>query len=323
MNRRARLLFAAMSLIWGVPYLFIKIADDGGISPAVVAWGRVTLAAVVLLILAVRAGTLGSVRGRMRWIVAFGVCEVAIPFPLVAVSEQHLPSSLTAILMATVPLLIALLAIRLDASERPTPVRLLGLILGFAGVVALVGLDVSNRPGEALGVVSVLTAATGYAIGPFILKRHLLTLDSRATFGASLGVASLFILPAAIVTAPARVPGVGPIAAVVVLGLLCTALAFVVYNHLIAETGPARASVITYVNPVVAVALGVALLGESPGAGAIAGLLLILAGGWLATDGRLPPGLARLMGRAARGVPGAVPPDIHARRRAQSRVAGS
>ena len=124
MNRRARLLFAAMSVIWGVPYLFIKIADDGGVPPALVAWGRVTLAAVVLLILAARAGTLRSVRGHMRWIVAFGICEVAIPFPLVAVSEQHIPSSLAAILMATVPLLIALLAIRLDASERPTPLRL-------------------------------------------------------------------------------------------------------------------------------------------------------------------------------------------------------
>jgi drug/metabolite transporter (DMT)-like permease len=110
---------------------------------------------------------------------------------------------------------------------------------------------------------------------------------------------------------------------VVVLGLVCTAAAFVVYAILIAEAGTSRATVITYVNPVVAVTLGVLLLGEQPGAGAIAGLLLILAGGWLATDGRLPPGLARLMGRAARGVPGASPTDIHARRRAQSRVAGS
>jgi drug/metabolite transporter (DMT)-like permease len=291
MSGRARALFLAMSLIWGVPYLFIKIAVRGGISPADVAWGRVTLAAAVLLALAARAGALGALRGKMRWIVAFAVAEIAIPFPLVAVSEQRIPSSLTAILMATVPLLIALLAIRFDASERPTPVRLLGLLVGFGGVVALVGLDLSQRSGEIIGVLAVLTAAAGYAIGPFILKRHLLEPDPRATFGASLAVASLLVLPVAIATAPARVPGAGPLAAVAVLGLLCTALAFVVYKGLIAEAGTARAAVITYLNPVVALTLGVAILGESPGAGAIAGLLLILAGSWLSTDGRLPPGL--------------------------------
>jgi drug/metabolite transporter (DMT)-like permease len=291
MSSRARALFLAMSLIWGVPYLFIKIAVRGGISPADIAWGRVTLGATVLLVLAVRAGTLRALRGKIRWIVAFAVAEIAIPFPLVAVGEQRIPSSLTAILMATVPLLIALLAIRFDASERPTPLRLLGLLIGFAGVVALVGLDLSHRSGEVLGVLAVLTAASGYAIGPFILKRHLLGLDPRAMVGASLAVASLLILPVAIATAPAHVPGAGPLAGVVVLGLLCTALAFVVYNGLIAEAGTARAAVITYLNPVVAVALGVAILGESPGAGAIAGLLLILAGSWLSTGGRLPPGL--------------------------------
>ena len=291
MTSRARVLFAAMSLIWGVPYLFIKIAVRGGISPGGVAWGRVTLAAAVLLVLAARARTLGALRGKVRWIVAFAVAEIAIPFPLVAVSEQRIASSLAAILMATVPLLMAVLALRFDVSERPTAARLLGLIIGFAGVVALVGLDLSHRSGELVGVLAVLTAAAGYAIGPFILKRHLLDLDPRAAVGASLAVASVLLLPVAITTMPAHVPGAGPLAAVAVLGLFCTALAFVVYNALIAETGTTRAAVITYLNPVVAVALGVAILGESPGAGAIAGLLLILAGSWLSTDGRLPPGL--------------------------------
>jgi drug/metabolite transporter (DMT)-like permease len=288
MNSRARLAFAAMSVIWGVPYLFIKIAVDDGISPAVVAWGRVTLAAALLLALAARAGTLRSLRGNMRWIAAFAFCEIAVPFPLIAAGEQHLPSSLTAILLATIPLIIAVLALRLDVSERPTRLRLLGLVIGFAGVVALVGLDVSRRPGELLGVAAVLTAAAGYAVGPFIIKRHLGVLDPRAMLGASLAIASLLLLVPAAFTAPTRAPAAGGVAAIVVLGLLCTALAFVVYNVLIAEAGPSRASVITYVNPVVAVALGVALRGESPGAGAIAGLLLILAGSWLSTGGTPP-----------------------------------
>ncbi len=141
-------------------------------------------------------------------------------------------------------------------------------------------------------MLAALAAAGGYAIGPLLLKRHLIEFDPRATMGACLGVAALLLAPAAILSAPAHVPSAGALESIAVLGLLCTALAFVIFNVLIAEAGPSRSSVITYVNPVVAVALGVAVLGERPGAGAIAGLLLILAGSWLSTDGRLPPGLA-------------------------------
>jgi drug/metabolite transporter (DMT)-like permease len=280
-----------MSSIWGVPYLFIKLALDGGAPPALVAWGRVTLAAAVLLALASRSRSLPSLRGRLHWVALYGVVEIAVPFPLIALGERRLPSSLAAILIATVPLLIALLSLRFREAERPTRMRLAGLLAGFAGVVALVGIDLSQRPGELLGVLALLGAAVGYAFGPLILERgRLLALDARATMGASLALASLLLAPFAAVSAPAQAPSAGAFAAIVVLGLLCTALAFVVFNLLIAEAGPSRASVITYVNPVVAVALGVAILGERPGAGAIAGLLLILAGCWLSTGGRLPPG---------------------------------
>jgi drug/metabolite transporter (DMT)-like permease len=298
-----------MSAIWGVPYLFIKLALDGGAPPALVAWARVALAAAVLLVLAARAGVLAPLRGSLIWVALYGVVEVAIPFPLIALGEQRVPSSLAAIAIATVPLLIAVLALRLDGAERPGPVRLAGLLVGFGGVVALVGVDLSHRPGELLGVLAVLGAALGYALGPMILKRRgLLALDPRATMGASLAVAAVLLAPAAALTAPARAPSAGALAAIAVLGLLCTALAFVVFSVLIAEAGPARASVITYVNPLVAVALGVAILGERPGAGAVAGLLLILAGSWLSTDGRLPPGWtaarSRLRSRRA-GTPAA------------------
>jgi drug/metabolite transporter (DMT)-like permease len=299
MNARAWIAFAAMSTIWGVPYLFIKIAIDGGTPPVDVAWVRVALAAVVLLALAARAGVLRSLRGRLRWAIAYGVVEVAIPFPLIAYGERHLPSSLAAILIASVPLMIALLAWRLDRSERPTALRLAGLLLGFAGVVTLVGLDVSQQPDELLGALAVLGAALGYAFGPFILKRGLIDLDPRATMGASLAVAALVLALPAALTAPAALPSDGALASLVVLGLLCTALAFVIFNTLIAEAGPSRASVITYVNPVVAVGLGVVLLGEQPGAGAVAGLLLILAGSWMSTGGNLPPGLRWLWHRRA------------------------
>ena len=303
MSRRGWIAFAAMSSIWGVPYLFIKIAVDGGAPPAGVAFGRVTLAAVVLLALAARAGTLAGLRGKLRWVAAYGIVEIALPFPLIAFGEQRIPSSLAAILIASVPLMIALLSLRFEGAERPTPKRMAGLLIGFAGVVTLVGVDVSHRPGELPGVLAVLGAAAGYAVGPLILKRHLLALDPRATMGASLAVAAgALALPAAL-TAPGRLPSGGAFASIVVLGLLCTAIAFVIFNVLILEAGPARASVITYLNPVVAVGLGVLLLGEQPDAGTVAGLLLVLAGSWLSTDGRMPPGLTVLVRRRLRRRP--------------------
>jgi drug/metabolite transporter (DMT)-like permease len=296
-SRRGWLYFAAMSTIWGVPYLFIKLAVDGGAPPLGVAWARVTLAAVVLLALAGRAGVLRALRGRLRWVLAYGISEIALPFPLIAFGEQRIPSSMAAILIASVPLMLALVSLRYERAERPTRLRMLGLMLGFAGVVTLVGFDVSQRPGELPGVLAVLGAAAGYTAGPLILERHLVDLDPRATMGASLAVASAVLLMPAVLTAPSHLPSAGAVTSICVLGLLCTALAFVIFSSLIGEVGPSRVAVITYVNPVIAVALGVALLGEQPGGGTVAGLLLILAGSWLSTDGRLPPGLVATLRR--------------------------
>ena len=298
--------FAAVSLIWGIPYLLIRIAVRHGMTPGFLAWGRVTLAAVVLLALAWRRGTLGSLRGRFKVLLAYAVAEICIPFPLIAAGETRVSSSLAAILISSVPLIVALLALRFDPSERPTPVRAVGLVIGFGGVVALVGLDVAGRGGELLGAAAILLSAVGYAIGPMLIKLRMGGLDPRATMGGSLAIASVLLAPVAALDPPRAVPSTGAIACVVALGLVCTAAAFVIYTVLIAEAGTSRATVITYINPVIAVGLGVALLGEQPGAGSIAGLLLILAGSWLSTDGRLPPGLMRL----ARALPRPEPAPV-------------
>jgi drug/metabolite transporter (DMT)-like permease len=274
--------------------MFIRIAVRGGMPPLVLAWGRVTLAAVILLALAWRAGTLPTLRGRWLAVAACGVAEIAVPFSLIATGERYIASSLAAILIATLPLLVALLAMRFDPSERPTAERALGLAVGFAGVVALVGIDVAGSATALLGTGAVLIAAIGYAIGPMLIKHWLAGLDARATMGASLAVASVLLAPLAAVTWPGRAPSSGALISTAVLGVMCTAAALLVLSLLIAEAGPGRATVITYINPVVAVALGVALLGERPGAGAVAGLLLILAGSWLSTGGRLPARLYRI-----------------------------
>jgi drug/metabolite transporter (DMT)-like permease len=315
MNSRAWAAFAAVSTLWGIPYLFIKLAVDGGVPPAFLAWVRVVLGAAVLLALAWRAGLLGTVRGRWRWLAVYAGLEIAIPFPLIAAGEQHVASSLAAILIATVPIIIALLALRFDHAERATGSRLVGLVIGLIGVVALVGIDIAGQPDELLGAGAILLAAVGYAAGPMILKRKLADLDPRATMGVALALAALMLTPAAAIAPPASMPSGSAIASLVVLGLFCTAAAFVFFGILVTDVGPGRALVITYVSPVVAVSLGVTVLGERPGAGAVAGLLLILAGSWLSTDGRVPPGLAaavsRLRPRRARpSEPAPAPPSV-------------
>lgn len=285
-------------MLWGVPYLFIKVAVDDGVPPAFLAWVRVALAAILLGVLTWRAGLLPSLRGRWPWISTYALVEIVVPFPLIAAGEQWISSSLAAILIAAVPLIIAVLALRFDHSERVDGGRLVGLLVGFAGVVALVGIDVAGDAHELLGTAAILVAAVGYAAGPMIMRNHLGDLDPRALMAGSLAVAALALTPAALVAPPeAGALTVEAVSALVVLGVLCTATAFVIFGHLVLEVGAGKAAVITYVAPVVAVALGVAVLGERPGVGAVAGLLLIIAGSWLATGGEPPSGLAAATGR--------------------------
>ncbi len=296
MNGRAWAGFFGLSLLWGVPYLFIKVAVDDGVPPIFLAWVRVVLAAVVLLALAARAGSIGSMRGLGRWVFAYAVVEICIPFPLIGFGEQHVSSSLAAILIAAVPAFIALLSLRFNPEERLTRTRGAGLAIGFAGVVALVGIEVHTD--DLPGAGAILLAAFGYACGPMIYQRRFGGLDVRAAMGAALAAAALVLTPFAFIDPPGRVTSDAAIA-IVVLGLFCTAAAFALFALLITTIGAARTAIITYVAPVVALAGGVAFLGETVGPGTVAGLVLILAGSWLSTDGRLPTTL--LARRRARG----------------------
>jgi drug/metabolite transporter (DMT)-like permease len=288
-----------MSVLWGGSYVLIEIAERGGMPAIWVAWLRIGIGAVALLALAARAGTLPSLRGRGRWLLAYAIGELAIPWPLITASETRIPSSLTAIIIATVPLFAVLLALRFERGDRPTPARALGLGLGFVGVVALVGLDLAGSSSELVGAGAVLLAALCYAIATFVFNRKLGDLDPRATMAASLTIAMIVLTPIAAAQTPSRVPSAGAIISVVVLGLVCTAAALVIFAVLIREAGPSRATVFTYVNPLVALVLGVTLEGELAGGNllqTIGGLLLILAGSWLATAGGLPRGLRRRVG---------------------------
>jgi drug/metabolite transporter (DMT)-like permease len=288
-NARAWAAFAAVSVLWGMPYLFIRVAVDGGMPPLFLAWTRLALSGAIVTVMAWRAGTLPSVRGRWRPLLAFAVAELVFPFPLIAFGETRVASSLAAIIVAAVPLLIALLALRFEPSERVDRRRLAGLLTGFAGVVALVGVDIAGSGSELVGAGAILVAAFGYACGPMLFKRYLADIDSRASTGVALALAGLILTPAGLLDLPSHTPSAAALIGLVVLVIFCTVAAFIIYMTLVRDIGPGRAAVITYVAPILAVALGMIVLGEHPGAGAIGGLLLILAGSWLATGGTLPP----------------------------------
>jgi drug/metabolite transporter (DMT)-like permease len=285
MSWRVRWAFVALSVIWGLPYFFIKLAVLE-VSPLVVAWSRLLLAAVILLPIAVRRGALEGLSARRGAVLAFAIVEFAVPFALIPVGERWISSSVTAILIAAVPLTIALLSPFFGVHERLSLRRVLGLAIGFIGVVALVGLaTVSGASGWA-GVGCILLATIGYSAGPLIIQRYLRGTDPVGPLAASLTIASLLLAIPALVTFPARLPSALALASIVILGVICTAVAMLLWFYLIHHAGALTASVITYVNPLVAALLGVALLHEYLGVLGLTGLALILAGSWLAT--RIP-----------------------------------
>jgi drug/metabolite transporter (DMT)-like permease len=290
MTPRGWILFAAISVVWGVPYLFIKLAVED-LSPVMVAFGRLAVAFALLLPYALHKGALRGLGEHWKPLLIYSIVEICLPWPLIGFGEQRVSSGLAAILIAAVPLIVALIALRVDHEERAEGTRLIGLVVGFTGVVVLLGLDVAGRPGELIGGLAILLAAVGYAIGPMIIKHRFRELDPLGPVTASIGISALVLLPFAALTPPAEPPSAGALLSVVVLGVACSAAGFLFFFALIAAVGPGRATVITFVNPVVAVALGIVLLGEGLGPSAVAGLLLILAGSWLSTGGRMPPGV--------------------------------
>jgi drug/metabolite transporter (DMT)-like permease len=282
MTRRSWLLFAAMCIIWGIPYLLIRVAVRD-VTPGTLVFARTAIGGLILLPLALRAGGFAPVLRRWRPLVAFTVIELAIPWLLLSDAEQKLSSSLAGLLVAAVPLVGVFVARVLGADDRVDALRFLGLLLGVIGVALLVGLDFGQLHAGALLEVAVVVV--GYAVAPVIMSRRLADLPSIPVVSASLLLTAVVYLPYAVVRPPKSLPGEA-IASVVVLGTVCTALAFVLFFALISDIGPARATVITYVNPAVAVLFGVTLLSEQFTLGMAIGFPLILAGSVLAARRR-------------------------------------
>jgi len=279
-----------MGVIWGIPYLLIKVAD-GGVSVPVLVCTRVGLGSLLLLPAAIRGGHLRALKGHVRWLAAFTALEIVGPFALLSNAEKHLPSSTSGLLVAAVPIFSALLAWLTRSGDRlTTAIRWAGLAVGLAGVALLAGPGAGR--GSVVPVLEVLGTALGYSIGPLIANRKLSHLPPVAVNTVCLGAAALVYAPFAALTWPRHVPSPEVLAALAALGAVCTAAAFLIFFRLIAEVGPARATVITYVNPAVAVALGVLVLGEHLTAAIGVSFVLILGGSVLATrpgSGRTTP----------------------------------
>jgi len=268
-----------MCVIWGIPYLLIRVAVRD-FDPAAVVFGRTAIGALLLTPIAVWRGQLRSLRGHWLWLLAYTGFELTMPWYLLTSAEQHLTSSLAGLLVAAVPLVGVVLGRIVGGAEAVGGRRLAGLIIGVLGVAALVGLQVGHI--DMVAVLEVFFVAVGYAVGPLILSRRLSELPSMAVVSVSLVVTALVYAPFALTSHPTNV-GSKSIASVLTLAVICTALAFLLFFALIAEVGPVRATVITYVNPAVAILLGVTILGEHLTAGMIVGFPLVLIGSVLAT----------------------------------------
>lgn len=284
MTTRGWILFGAMGLIWGIPYLLIKVAV-AELEPATVVLGRTAIGALLLLPIALARTDMRRLLPRWRLLLVYTLVEIVGPWLLLSQAEQRLSSSLSGLLIAGVPLVGALLAWATAHADRPDARRLFGLALGFAGVGLVVGFNVAGDDLLAVGEVGLVVL--GYAIGAMLIAR-LRDVPSLAVIAASLTLAALVYLPVGIAQLPARVPSTAALGAVVALGVVCTALAFILFFALIGEAGPNRATVITYVNPAVAVALGVIVLGEPFTATIALGFVLIAIGSYVGTR-RAPP----------------------------------
>jgi drug/metabolite transporter (DMT)-like permease len=279
------ILFALMSVIWGMPYLFIRIAVTE-ITPSVLVLGRTAIAALILLPIALTRGEMGPVLPRWRWVLIFAVVELAIPLVLLGSAEQVISSSLAGLLIAAVPLVATVIALILRSGDRLGALGVLGLLVGIGGVAAIVGTNLGRANLTAIAEIAVVVVC--YAVGPVILARRLNGLPSAAVMATSLGVCALLFIPIAGIQMPTQIPSLKVLFAVAVLAVVCTAAAFLIFSALIEEIGPVRATVITYINPAVAALLGVLVLHETFTVGMGVGFTLVVLGSTLATRRERP-----------------------------------
>jgi drug/metabolite transporter (DMT)-like permease len=279
MTRRGWILFFALGVIWGLPYLLIRVSVRE-VSPPLLVFVRTAGGAILLLPFVARRERIAQLLAHWRPLLAYTVIEIGVPWFLLFDAEKRLSSSLAGLLIATVPIFGAVLA-QATKTDKLDRRRVSGLALGICGVAALVGFDVHGS--NLIAALSLAVVSFGYALGPWVLARHLSDLPGISVVAGSLVLCAVAYAPIALTDLPTRKLSSSVVASMVTLTVLCTAIAFVVFMSLIKEVGAMRTTVITYVNPAVAVLLGVSVLGEQFGLSTAIGFVLILAGSFLAT----------------------------------------
>ena len=283
MSGQAWALFAAMSVIWGLPYLFIKIAGVE-VGPAALVLARTALALVLLVPIAIRSGALRPALRRWQPAAVFGVLEMGIPWLLLGHAEMRISSALAGLLLAAVPIIGALVTAMLGDRHNIAPVRVVGMVLGLVGVGALVGIDSAGGHLDLLSVLELLVVAVCYAVAPIIIDRQRNPPPAIGTVTVSIMFVTVAYLPFGVPGLARAWPlGTDVAGSLLVLGLLCTAIAFVLFFRLIAAAGPVRAVTITFINPAVAIVLGILVLSEQFTTGMLIGFPLVIAGSFLAT----------------------------------------
>ncbi|WP_375388976.1 DMT family transporter [uncultured Amnibacterium sp.] len=285
MSRRGILLFAALGIAWGIPYLLIKVAVQE-VDPAFVVLGRSALGAIVLLPLVIARRQVLPVLRRWRPLLAYSVAEIIVPWYFLSSAETRLPSSTAGLLLAAVPLVGVAVAFLTGRPERMTGTNWLGVLAGTVGVAALVGLDVAGS--DLIGVAEMAIVIVGYAIGPVILARHTADLPGTGVVALSLGITAVVYVPLVTLLGswPTEVPSPAAIGSIVTLAVVCSAAAFVILFALIAEMGPVRVTTITYVNPAVAIVAGALVLHERVTVWTLVGFALVLTGSFLVSRRR-------------------------------------
>jgi drug/metabolite transporter (DMT)-like permease len=287
-GKRAWTLLWTLALIWGASYLFIKLGLED-LEPVFLVFVRLVLGAAVLAALAAQRDALTPLRGKGRPLVALAAMQVAIPFILLTYGEDRIASSLTGILIAASPIFTAVLVTAGVGQEaRIAPWALAGIGVGIVGVGLLFGVDLTGSGSEALGGLMVLGTALGYSLGALYLRRHFLAVPPIGVAAGSMAVSAALVAPVALFQLPDAIPSLKAGASVFTLGVLGTGLAFWIFYTLIAEVGAARAAVVAYLAPGFAVIYGAIFLDEPISVAAVGGLVLILAGSWLAAEGRAP-----------------------------------
>jgi drug/metabolite transporter (DMT)-like permease len=286
MNRRAWIFMGLLAATWGASYLFIKVGLRD-LDAAQVVCARTALAALVLLPVAVRAGAVPALLARKASVVLIAVVQVVIPFLLISVGESHIDSALAGILVASAPIFTALLATRFDHAERSSGWGAVGVLVGILGVALLFGVDLSGDGTALLAGAGILVAGLCYAGGAMLIKKRMAGVPPAGVAASTMTVSALVTLPIALVHPPTSL-GLDAAGSMLALGVLGTGLAFLLFYTLIAELGPARASLVAYIAPGFAVIYGAALLGESITGATIGGLGLILLGSWMGAESRPP-----------------------------------